>query len=126
MPCVYNYQGKWEEKYYFTDFDSKFYTGHLQLRNVFKKQFVQLHDTQPVMMLYVSNMYKNSQTANNVFYLTLFNQEAKTTGFGPYAIPSSGFHFIVDNKTLCIIQVKAFSFTKRVKNIHECIIKKYG
>jgi hypothetical protein len=31
-------------------------------------------------------MYKNSQTANNVFYLTLFNQEAKTTGFGPLKI----------------------------------------
>jgi hypothetical protein len=48
-------------------------------------------------------MYKNSQTANNVFYLTLFNQEAKTTSFSPYARPSSGFHFIVDNRTLYII-----------------------
>jgi hypothetical protein len=42
-------------------------------------------------------MYKNSQTANNVFHLTLFNQEV-TTGFGPYARPSSGFHFIIDKK----------------------------
>jgi hypothetical protein len=48
-------------------------------------------------------MHKNSQTANNVFYLTLYNKEAKTTGFGPYARPSSGFHFIVDNNTLYII-----------------------
>jgi hypothetical protein len=47
-------------------------------------------------------MYKNSQTANNVFHLTLFNQEV-TTGFGPYARPSSGFHFIIDKKTLYII-----------------------
>jgi hypothetical protein len=48
-------------------------------------------------------MHKNSQTADNVFYLTLFSQEAKTTGFGLYTRPSSGFHFIVYNKTLYIM-----------------------